>query len=124
MKTLIASAALALAFAAPAFAEKGSLVEFAQEIANASTDGQDFRVGGTSSSNPALVAFAQEIANASTDGQDFRVGGGSDVTASTRGGISAGHAKIAEGLGLNAADYTLNELVQIKSARYSDDHVN
>lgn len=120
MKTLIASTVIALAFAAPAVAGNTALVEFAQTIANESTDGPNFRVGvDTTPSSPALVAFAQEIANASTDGPDFRVDGASDVTASTRG-MAAGNAQLAASLGVSA-DTPLVELAGIIAERASDD---
>ncbi len=42
------------------------------------------------------------------------------VTVSTKSGISAGHAQLATSLGVDAADYSLAELVQLKSVQSSD----
>ena len=45
----------------------------------------------------------------------FNVAPRGDVVSSQSVGISAGHAKLAESLGVNPADYTLNQLAQIKA---------
>ena len=49
----------------------------------------------------------------------FRKGAGS-FTVSTKSGVSAGHAQLAASLGVDAADYSLAELVQLKSVQSSE----
>lgn len=140
MKTLIASAALALAFTAPAFANdqlaaslgvdagQYSLSELAQIKANkASDDGIAFGVKGagettfsTRGANGQTVAeLAHMIANnASDDDIDAPFKGG-DTSFSTRG-VSGGNAQLAASLGVSA-DTPLNVLAGIIADRAADD---
>ncbi len=43
-----------------------------------------------------------------------------NFTVSTKSGVSAGHAQLAESLGVDAADYSLAELVKLKSVQSSE----
>ena len=146
MKTLIASAALALTFTVPAFANdqlaaslgvdagQYTLSELAGIIANnASDDGIGFKVsaaGDTSfstrgvQSGGTVFELAQQIANdASDDDIDFPVKSIDEVRASTRGMVG-GHPQLAASLGVDAGSYTLAELAGIVADRASDDGVN
>ncbi|SDM04215.1 hypothetical protein [Aliiruegeria lutimaris] len=60
-------------------------------------------------------AFANFLRN-NDSGENFSV--------STKSGVSAGHAQLAASLGVDAADYSLAELVQLKSAQDSDEGSN
>jgi len=103
MKTLIASAALALAFTAPAFAND-------QLAASLGVDAGQYT----------LSELAQIKANQDTDGGvKILVGGSDDAVFSSRG-QSAGYAQLAASLGVDAGQYTLSELVQIKANQDDD----
>ena len=146
MKTLIASAALALAFTAPAFANdqlaaslgvdagQYTLSELAQIKANkASDDGISFNVGNVGETSfstrgvqggPSVFELAQVIANnASDDDIDFPVKSVDEARASTRG-VTGGHTQLAASLGVDAGGYTVAELAGIIADRASDDGVN
>jgi hypothetical protein len=136
MKTLIASAALALAFTAPAFANSQlaaslgvdagqyTLSELAQIKADkASDDGITFGVKGNGGTTGAAFELAQITANnASDDDIDFPVKSLSEVSASTRG-TTGGHVQLAASLGVSV-DTPLAELAEIIADRASDDGVN
>jgi hypothetical protein len=141
MKTLIASAALALAFTAPAFANSQlaaslgvdagqyTLSELAQIKANkASDDGIAFGVkgnGDTVFSTRGVNGYtAFELAqitanNASDDDIDAPVKSATDVSASSRG-VTGGHTQLAASLGVSA-DTPLSVLAGIIADRASDD---
>ena len=104
MKTLIASAALALAFTAPAFAND-------QLAACLGVDAGQYT----------LSELAQIKANQDTDGGPrIVIGGDKEASISTRGG-TAGYAQLAASLGVDAGGYTLSELVQIKAYQDRDE---
>ena len=141
MKTLIASAALALTVAAPAFANdqlaaslgvdagQYTLSELAQIKANnASDDGVGFKVFGKADTNvstrgvngSAVAELAHQIANNASDDDIDRPFKGGDVTASTRG--FSGNSQLAASLGV-PADTPLAELAGIIADRASDDDI-
>jgi len=106
MKTLIASAALALAFTAPAFAND-------QLAASLGVDAGQYTL-----SELAQIKAAQE----SDDNIGFPVFSKNDTSFSTRG-VSAGYVQLAASLGVEPGQYTLSQLAQIKANQDSDDSV-
>ncbi|NSX53947.1 hypothetical protein [Parasulfitobacter algicola] len=105
MYVKVSLAALALA-AAPAFAND-------QLAGSVGVDAGSFTTSQLAQLKSALEGDDQNIAS-------FIKAGGSEVI-STQSGISAGHAQLAQSLGLDANEYSVSELARIKSIRDSDE---
>jgi hypothetical protein len=68
-----------------------------------------------------LVALRSALEDNDQAQVDFIKNGASDVTMSSRRGVSPGHAALAASLGVNAGDFSVNQLVALRSAMEDDD---
>ncbi len=158
MKTLALTTAIALGLSAPAFAsdqlaasvgvEPGTfttaeLIRLRSALEDNDQSTVNFILGmvdGTPSANGAgaqsiaasigvdaaaftlneLVALRSALEDNDQAQVDFIKNGASDVTMSSRG-VSPGHAALAASLSVNAGDFSVNQLVALRSAMEDDD---
>ena len=145
MNRIILSTALALSLAAPAFASdqlalsldvepgtlstaelislRSALENDEQAAANAIRSGAVTK--GISAEDLREITLRAALQDDEFAAANFiRKGGVSDVTVSTKSGISAGQAQLAASLGVDAADYSRAELVRLHSIQSSDNGRN
>jgi hypothetical protein len=143
MNRIVLTTALALSLAAPAFAsdqlaqqldvEPGVYTTAELVSLRSAIENDDHATANAILSNPGgfndvdnATVQAINLRSAKQDDEHAAANfiraneGGETFSASTKSGISAGHAQLAASLGVDAADYSLAELVQLKSVRSSE----
>ncbi len=142
MNRIVLTTALVLSLAAPAFAsdqlaqqlnvEPGTYTTAELVALRSAIETDNHAAANAIRSNPGgfdnvddATVQANALRSAEQDDEHatanfLRKTGGSDTfTVSTKSGVSAGQAQLAASLGVDAADYSLAELVKLKSVQSS-----